>query len=63
MDTSNPAYQTDGKNTFVFYLDGSPANYPAPDRDTYLALCKSNHHVCAKLLMLDGWEIKDDYPW
>lgn len=23
----------------------------------------TNKHACTMLLMLDGWEIKDDYPW
>ena len=27
--------------------------------------CKEdgNRHACTSLLMLDGWEMKDDYPW
>jgi prepilin-type N-terminal cleavage/methylation domain-containing protein len=24
---------------------------------------KSNRYMCTALIMLDGWEIKDDYPW
>ena len=20
-------------------------------------------HACARLIQIDGWEIKDDYPW
>lgn len=24
---------------------------------------KGRRHYCARLIQIDGWEIKDDYPW
>ena len=32
------------------------------DRKNVLRLCKKAGAFCAQLLMLDGWEYKDDYP-
>ena len=32
-------------------------------RDTLLDACKNNPQTCTCLIMHDGWEIKDDYPW
>ena len=31
-------------------------------RDELIEECKSSGHKCTKLIMNDGWEIKDDYP-
>ena len=33
------------------------------DREYLLNKCKSNYQGCAVLIMHDGWQIKDDYPW
>lgn len=34
------------------------------DRDNVLRLCKyGGTRFCARLLLLDGWEFKDDYPY
>ena len=34
-------------------------------RQRYLDSCKSDGatQICGYLIFLDGWEIKDDYPW
>ena len=32
-------------------------------RETVLNLCKTNAGFCSTLLMMDGWEFKDDYPY
>ena len=40
-------------------------NYGTSTRQRYLDKCKtdSDAQVCGYLIFLDGWEIKDDYPW
>ena len=40
-------------------------NYGISTRQRYLDNCKSDEdaQVCGYLIFLDGWEIKDDYPW
>lgn len=32
-------------------------------REKTLILCKKNGSYCARLLMIDGWEFKSDYPY
>ncbi len=32
-------------------------------REILLDACKNNPQTCTCLIMHDGWEIKDDYPW
>ena len=32
-------------------------------RSTILANCKDNASYCGALIQIDGWQIKDDYPW
>lgn len=32
-------------------------------RDTLLDACKNNPQTCTCLIMHDGWQIKEDYPW
>ncbi len=32
-------------------------------RDELLDACKSKPSTCSCLLMSDGWEFKEDYPW
>ena len=32
-------------------------------RETLLDSCKNNPQTCTCLIMHDGWQIKDDYPW
>ena len=40
-------------------------NYGIMTRQRYLDSCKSDGdtQICGYLIFLDGWEIKDDYPW
>jgi prepilin-type N-terminal cleavage/methylation domain-containing protein len=54
---------TDGKNTFVF--DTQAASFAwLEDRELIKAYCKnSKTGGCAAIIIMDGWEIKDDYPW
>ena len=33
------------------------------DRDYYISICGSSGQTCGYLIYLDGWEIKDDYPY
>jgi hypothetical protein len=61
--------KVDNKNTFLFYVNGSPAP-TALSRDELVAACQtavqqgfSYSHSCIQLIRHDGWEIKDDYPW
>ncbi len=68
----------DGKRTFLFMLSNGefgPYGMWDDDRDTALKGCKygntdspnvsskGRRHYCARLIQLDGWQIKDDYPW
>ena len=32
-------------------------------REDLLQACRTKNHTCSGLLMLDGWEFKDDYPY
>lgn len=61
-----------GKDVFRLFLSsytdykllGAPSNY---SRMSNLNTCKNNVYKniygCAAVIMADGWEIKDDYPW
>lgn len=33
------------------------------DRNGAYKLCKKNAYLCARLLQIDNWEFKSDYPW
>lgn len=62
-----------GKNMFWFRLDETTkTNALAPydwamggyDRNTWLTACKTtNTQYCTGLIMVDGWQIKSDYPY
>ncbi len=41
-----------------FYIFGS-----GMPRSTLLPYCKTDGIGCGALILLDGWQIKDDYPW
>jgi hypothetical protein len=60
---------TDGKTSFAFWgIAGADVN---PGRNNLLNYCTSCRKTsaataciwCTPLLLVDGWEIKDDYPW
>ena len=39
-----------------------PYQYSEYSRETALNLCSTNGSYCSALLLIDGWEFKDDYP-
>lgn len=66
----------DRRHRFLFYTDtkmvpGSVYEYGEDgvdtiadyDRDEAMRLCKSHSRNCTRLLQMDNWEFKDDYPW
>ncbi len=56
----NTSYQQ--KANFIMPL--CPACTEAsPTREKLLEICKKEPKMCAALLMHDGWEFKDDYPF
>ena len=66
-----------GRDWYMFYFDGTrqmklkPFAYGNLDRETLKEYCGNNppeegvsaNFYCTALIMFDGWEIKDDYPW
>ena len=42
--------------------DEEPYTKDMNDRDNVLRLCKKSGSFCSQLLLLDGWEFKNDYP-
>ena len=57
-DVFNMAFDLQ-KKVFGFY------NYGSSTRQNVLNKCKTDEdsQICGYLIFLDGWEIKDDYPW
>ena len=63
----------DGKRTFLFTLYRGKFITAAPmsdglTRDELVEKCrtgagKQQRHHCARLIQMDGWEIRKDYPW
>ena len=69
----------DRRNTFLFYTggrrdnvpgeiyifneDGSVTNKKGSNRSEALKSCKDHSRNCTRLLLMDNWEFKDDYPW
>lgn len=50
---------------YIWNETAAKENY---DRDYFLngnnaRACQKNGMFCAAVIMMDGWEIKDDYPW
>ena len=64
-----------GKDVFLMTLDVRANKfgfyqYPSyTSRNQYLRACRGEvaaddvYNLCGQLIFLDGWEIKDDYPW
>jgi len=55
-DTSNPS---------AFFETGvhfGPYCLKTNDRNTAINNCKSNQAYCGRILQMDNWEVKDDYP-
>ncbi|MDR1327671.1 MAG: type II secretion system GspH family protein [Heliobacteriaceae bacterium] len=59
-----PMYNfVDSKETFIFWNGIAPPKL-SQNRTNMLNLCKTgDDESCTGLIMYDGWEIKDDYPW
>lgn len=63
----------DGKKTFLFtlYKGKFITSYPSSDgltREELIEKCKvgvakGRRHNCTRLIEMDGWEIRKDYPW
>jgi hypothetical protein len=56
----------DGKNVFMFYTGAGVGIVPYLDdrtREDLVRDCTSRPFNCSTLIMHDGWEIKEDYPW
>ena len=63
----------DGKRTFLFSLHRGKfiTSEPGADsftRDELIEKCrtgsgKGHRHYCTRLIQIDGWEIRKDYPW
>lgn len=62
---------TNGKDVFIMALDlinnkFSMHNYSAvTSRSRYVNQCATDDgsQVCGQLIIMDGWQIKNDYPW
>ena len=64
-----------GKDIFIFVLPTSSGTkskldfyhyYENPTRETVMTFCKIGGYEgrhCGRLIMMDGWQISDDYPW
>ncbi len=50
-------YCSDSKNWFCTY---STAGYKT--RDQFVVACKTDKRFCSRLLQIDNWEFKNDYP-
>lgn len=65
IDEKNYYYDgLDQKHNFLFWSRGeTPKGYHSLLRNDLLLGCRSNAQCCSALIEMDGWEIKDDYPW
>jgi prepilin-type N-terminal cleavage/methylation domain-containing protein len=63
-ETKGASSSSNGKETFVFMIDGrtTDGNWNGT-RESALASCTTTKYRCSTLIMADGWEIRDDYPW
>lgn len=60
-----------GKDIFAFYFQLLSGNFrfyswsssPVLERTRNLEMCKKAPKTCGQLIMQDGWEFKEDYPW
>ena len=50
------------RHAFAFYVSGNPPN--SNSREAAFQRCtKNDAYACSTIIRMDGWEIKDDYPW
>ncbi len=54
--TSNPEHQTKTREELL-----EECKYG--NHDNAQVSSKNRRHACTRLIQIDGWEIKDDYPW
>lgn len=57
-----------GIDRFHFMICTEPkknplSTYALKERDELIRLCKQDRNYCTPLIMKDGWEFKDDYPF
>lgn len=62
----------DAKNVFHFAISNGKfltcwtESWRSETREQIFNRCKNpsgNRHACTRLIEIDGWQIKDDYPW
>ena len=61
---------TVGKDIFMFYVESLTGKFDfyhnylkSNTRQDVYNRCKSASNTCGRLILMDGWEIKEDYPW
>ena len=59
-----------GKDIFMFMVDSRTGKFDFygyrdydSTREKLYSSCKANAITCGRLILMDGWEIKEDYPW
>ena len=72
FDEKNSGQVANGKDRFLFYTDGQVPHSTLQKysngtytRDDIVSQCENNTggEACTVLLFIDGWQIKEDYPW
>ena len=58
----NAGYLRSRQNPFEAYFP-SKCRKNSCSRNEFLSACKNNAVFCSSLLMYDGWNFKDDYPY
>ena len=67
--TPSFSFRGDGKTIFRFFANGETEVRSGRDREQLLTSCSTfngtndGRGYCSALLQVDGWEIRDDYPW
>ena len=61
---------TVGKDIFMFQVESRTGKFDfyhnylkSNTRQDVYNRCKSASNTCGRLILMDGWEIKEDYPW
>ena len=72
FDEKTSGQVANGKDRFLFYTDGQVPHTTLQKysngtytRDDIVSQCENNTggEACTVLLFIDGWQIKEDYPW
>jgi prepilin-type N-terminal cleavage/methylation domain-containing protein len=62
-ENSDTTPTVDGRNTFLFWTDGGYEGINVKEtREQIKSQCKAYGYYCTKLILTDGWEIRNDYP-